>query len=83
MAQWRSYGQKRAPRQRGDRTNATALAINIDRPTKPLLEAGVAAIHEGAMRIFEEIGVEFLNTEALEILRHAGCSITCVWGVIL
>ena len=27
------------------------------------------------MRIFEEIGVEFLNTEALEILRHAGCSI--------
>jgi len=51
------------------------LPINIDRPTEPLEEAGVAAIHEGAMRILEEIGVEFLNTEALEILRHAGCSI--------
>lgn len=51
------------------------LPINVDRPTEPLEEAGVAAIHEGAMRILEEIGVEFLNTEALEILRHAGCSI--------
>jgi trimethylamine--corrinoid protein Co-methyltransferase len=49
--------------------------VNIDRPVEPLTEEGVQAIHEGAMRILEEIGVAFLNPEALEILREAGCSI--------
>ena len=49
--------------------------VNIDRPTEPLTEEGVQAIHEGAMRILEEIGVDFLNAEALEILREAGCTI--------
>ena len=33
------------------------------------------AIHEGAMRILEEIGVEFLNEKALRILKKAGCKI--------
>ncbi len=49
--------------------------VNVDRPTEPLSPEGVAAIHDGAMRILEEIGVEFLNPEALEILRRAGCTI--------
>lgn len=49
--------------------------INIDRPTEPLSPEGVEAIHDGAMRILEEIGIEFLNREALEILRKAGCTI--------
>ncbi|MDA7427963.1 trimethylamine methyltransferase family protein [Primorskyibacter aestuariivivens] len=49
--------------------------VNIDRPTEPLTEEGVQAIHEGAMRILEEIGVDFLNAEALDILREAGCTI--------
>lgn len=47
----------------------------VDRPVEPLTEAGVHAIHDGAMRILEEIGIEFLNPEALEILRTAGCTI--------
>ena len=47
----------------------------IDPPVEPLRPEGVAAIHDGAMRILEEIGVEFLNEEALEILREAGCTI--------
>ncbi|MEM7630565.1 MAG: trimethylamine methyltransferase family protein [Pseudomonadota bacterium] len=47
----------------------------IDQPVEPLRPEGVAAIHDGAMRILEEIGVEFLNEEALEILREAGCAI--------
>ncbi|SEQ27823.1 trimethylamine methyltransferase family protein [Thalassovita taeanensis] len=51
------------------------LPINQDRPTEPLREDGVQAIHEGAMRILEEIGIEFLNTEALEILKQAGCTV--------
>ncbi len=49
--------------------------VNIDRPTEPLTEEGVQAIHDGAMRILEEIGIAFLNPEALEILREAGCDI--------
>jgi trimethylamine--corrinoid protein Co-methyltransferase len=36
---------------------------------------GVQAIHDGAMRVLEEIGIEFLNTEALDIFRQAGCTV--------
>ena len=52
------------------------VPVNVDRPTEPLDEAGVAAIHDGAMRILEEIGIEFLNPEALDILREAGCTVS-------
>ena len=51
------------------------IPVNTDRPTEPLDDAGIAAIHDGAMRILEEIGIEFLNPEAVEILRKAGCII--------
>ncbi|WP_135501464.1 trimethylamine methyltransferase family protein [Roseovarius aestuariivivens] len=46
--------------------------INIDRPTEPLTEEGIHAIHDGAMRILEELGIAFLNEEALEVLRGSG-----------
>ena len=49
--------------------------LNIDRPTEPLGPEGIEAIHEGAMRILEEIGIEFYNEEAIGILREAGCTI--------
>ncbi len=49
------------------------LPVNLDPPVEPLGEEGVQAIHDGAMRILEEIGVRFLNPEALAILREAGC----------
>ncbi len=48
--------------------------VNLDRPTEPLTDEGVLAIHDGAMRILEEIGIEILNPEALEILRADGGS---------
>jgi len=51
------------------------LVQNTDRPTEPLTEEGVAAVHDGAMRILEEIGIEFYNDEGREILRQAGCSV--------
>ncbi|MDP5215661.1 trimethylamine methyltransferase family protein [Ruegeria sp. 2205SS24-7] len=51
------------------------IPVNIDRPIEPLSPEGVQAIHEGAMRILEEIGIVFLNEEALGILREAGCSV--------
>jgi len=48
------------------------LPLNTDRPTEPLPPEGIAAIHDGAMRILEEIGIEFLNEEALGLFRRAG-----------
>jgi trimethylamine--corrinoid protein Co-methyltransferase len=51
------------------------IPINTDRPTEPLPEEGVRAIHDGAMRILSEIGIEFLNDEALGHLRAAGCKV--------
>jgi trimethylamine--corrinoid protein Co-methyltransferase len=50
--------------------------VNLDNPTEPLRPEGIEAIHNGAMRILEEIGIDFFNEEALEILREAGCAIT-------
>ncbi|MDA8585277.1 trimethylamine methyltransferase family protein [Rhodobacteraceae bacterium] len=52
------------------------VPINRDKPTEPLDEAGVQAIHDGAMRVLEEIGIDFLNEEALELYRQAGCTVT-------
>lgn len=46
---------------------------NPDRPTEPLTEEGVARMHDAAMRILEEIGIEFLNEESIEIFKDAGC----------
>ena len=51
------------------------VPVNTDRPTEPLYEEGVLAIHDGAMRILEEIGIEILHDEALEHFRDMGCII--------
>ena len=51
------------------------LPENPDRPTEPMDEEGVARMHDIAMRILEEIGIEFLNEEALEIFKDAGCTV--------
>ena len=51
------------------------IPVNTDRPTEPLTPEGVEAIHDGAMRILEEIGIQFYNAEAVEILREAGCTV--------
>ena len=55
------------------------LPINNDSPTEPLNEEGIIAIHEGAMRILEEIGVEFLNEKALSIMKKAGCKVCLLY----
>ena len=46
------------------------IPLNPDRPTEPLPPEGVAAIHDAAMRILEEIGIEFLNAEARDYLAR-------------
>ena len=51
------------------------LPGNSDRPTEPLDEESVHAVHDGAMQILEDIGIEFLSAEAVQILEKAGCTI--------
>jgi len=51
------------------------LPVNHDRPIEPLDEQGIAAIHNGAMQILEETGIEFLNEEAQALFRQAGCRV--------
>jgi trimethylamine--corrinoid protein Co-methyltransferase len=52
-----------------------ALPSNPDAPTEPLDEDAVQAVHNGAMRVLEEIGIEFIHDEAKEILGKAGCTV--------
>ena len=49
--------------------------INPDRPTEPLDAEGVQRVHKAAMRILREIGIEFLNPDAVAILKQAGCTV--------
>lgn len=53
-----------------------APPVNIDRPTEPLNADGVAAIHDGAMQILEDIGIAVLHPEARRILAAGGCTVT-------
>ena len=48
---------------------------NRDAPVEPLDQETVERIHEGAMRILEEIGILFLNQDAVRILKDAGCDV--------
>ena len=54
---------------------AWRIPVNPDRPIEPLGPEGVEAIHKGAMRILKDIGIRFLNDEALAIFKEAGCQV--------
>ena len=45
----------------------------MDSFVEPLNEDAVAAVHNTAMKILEEIGILFLNPEGCKILKKAGC----------
>ncbi len=46
-----------------------------DKPIEPLDADGIERIHNTAMRVLEEIGIDFLNEEAKTILKDAGCDV--------
>ncbi len=74
----RSGGRAGAARNRGTAAIAQMpwrIPLNPDRPTEPLPAEGVAAIHDAAMRVLEEIGIDFLNPEARDYLAAAGCDV--------
>ncbi|MEN0041956.1 MAG: trimethylamine methyltransferase family protein [Pseudomonadota bacterium] len=47
----------------------------LDPPVEPVDEEGVARIHDAAMCILEDIGIEFLNKEAADILKAHGATV--------
>ncbi|GIT08503.1 MAG: hypothetical protein CM1200mP30_21330 [Pseudomonadota bacterium] len=46
------------------------LPVNHDPPIEPLFGGRCSTIHNGAMDILEDIGIEFLNEEAREIFSR-------------
>ena len=88
MSDLRSDGTKRASRRSGGRSANRRgsgpairqlkwqIPVNSDAPTEPFDSDQVHAVHDAAMRILEEIGIEFLNREARGILEEAGCEIS-------
>ena len=48
------------------------LPENTDAPVEPVDPGGIERIHKAAMRILSEIGVAYLNGEALDLFRKAG-----------
>ena len=52
-----------------------SLPINNDNFIEPIALEGVEKIHNTAMRILEDIGIEFINEEAKSILKKAGCKV--------
>ena len=51
------------------------IPYNPDKPTEPLDEEGILGIHETALQIMENIGIEFLNEESRTIFKEAGCKV--------
>ncbi|MFV0302930.1 MAG: trimethylamine methyltransferase family protein [Paracoccus sp. (in: a-proteobacteria)] len=73
-----SHGRRgrRAPRQPGAMEQMPwRIPLNADAPTEPIGPDGVQDIHRGVMEILQEIGIEFLNDEALALFRQAGCRV--------
>lgn len=67
---------RRTPRQVGAFEQMSwRIPVNHDAPTEPIGEEGVQAIHRGVMSILRDIGIEFLNDEALALFRQAGCRV--------
>lgn len=55
--------------------SAWAIPMNRDAPVEPIDEEGLLAIHDAAMRILEEIGIDFLHEESKAILAAQGCTV--------
>lgn len=67
---------RRAPRQAGAFEQMSwRIPVNHDAPTEPISAEGVQSIHRGVMAILKDIGIEFLNDEALALFRQAGCRV--------
>jgi len=79
MASRRKRSGGRAGNQRNSSSSINQMpwrqVVNIDDPIEPLSEDGIQNIHEGVLEILENIGIEFMNPEALQILKKGGASV--------
>ncbi len=65
---------RRATREKAPLVFLPTLKRNV--PVYEIMDAeGEELIHEGTMRILEEIGIEFRDAESLAIWRHAGAEV--------
>ncbi|MCL5776782.1 trimethylamine methyltransferase family protein [Limibaculum sp. FT325] len=75
----RRTGGRAGQRRRGGGGGLRQLDWTIpqltDAPVEPLTPEGVAAIDNAAMRILEEIGIDFLHPEARHHLKAAGAEV--------
>ena len=55
-----------------------SLPSYSDKPVEPISGEDLQRIHDTSMRVLEEIGILFLNEEALDILAKAGCDVDFV-----
>ena len=46
-----------------------------DPPICPVSDDEIEAIHQASLDVIEKIGIQFLNEEALDVLRKAGCDV--------
>ncbi len=87
MAAQTSEGRRRAKRSGGRSANKRGagpairqlpweVPLNSDAPTEPLSQEQVHDVHDAAMQVLEEIGIEFLNDEARDVLKAAGCDLS-------
>jgi trimethylamine--corrinoid protein Co-methyltransferase len=54
---------------------AWSLPIHSDAPVEPVSQEVLEKIHDTSLKVLEEIGLLFLNEDALEVLRGLGCDI--------
>ena len=54
---------------------AWEIPTYLDAPTEPVTEEIVEKIHQTSLKILEEIGILFLNSEARAVLKNLGCSV--------
>ena len=54
---------------------AWEIPTYLNNPIAPLSDEHVQAIHDMSLRVLEEIGILFLNDEALRRLDEAGCDV--------
>jgi len=54
---------------------AWSLPIYSDAPVEPVSQEVLEKIHDTSLKVLEEIGLLFLNEDALEVLRGLGCDI--------
>ncbi len=81
----RRHGGRSANIRRGSaaiRQVPWTLPQNPDVPTEPLDEEGEHAVHDAAMRVLEDIGIDFLHDEAKQILADAGCTVRVGSGTV-